>query len=341
MPDHKIFVTTDASDTGSGAILSFGPTYELACPVAYDSRSFKGAELNYPVNKKKLLAIIRALSKWRTDLLGYRFEIWTDHNTLIHFQNQRDLSRRQARWMEFLSQYDASINYLPGEENCIADALSQLPNTPLHSIASLFPSPTDKLTTSRFDLNTSLLTAIKTGYLSDPFVSKLTSASAGLNIISNKDGFWFINDRLVIPDVKHVRETLYRLAHDCMGHFGSGKCFSSLRDSFYWPNMRRDLELAYVSSCPDCQRNKSKTSKPIGPLHPLPIPDARCDSVAIDFIGPLPLDNGFDTIITFTDCLGSDIQIIPTISSLTAKQLAELFFDKWYLRSSFRHRFRP
>ena len=232
--------------------------------------------------------------------------------------------------MEFLSQYDSSINYLPGEENCVADALSRLPNTPLHSIASLFPSPTDKLTTSRFDLDTSLLTAIKTGYLSDPFISKLTSASAGLNIISNKDGFWFINDRLVIPDVKHVRETLYRLAHDCMGHFGSGKCFSSLRDSFYWPNMRRDLELAYVPSCADCQRNKSKTSKPIGPLHPLPIPDARCDSVAIDFIGPLPLDNGFDMIITFTDRLGSDIQIIPTISSLSAEQLAELFFDKWY-----------
>jgi hypothetical protein len=60
------------------------------------------------------------------------------------------------------------------------------------------------------------------------------------------------------------------------------------------------------------------------------VPDARCDSVAIDFIGPLPLDNGFDTIITFTDRLGSDIQIIPSVSSLTADQLAEIFFEKWY-----------
>ena len=52
--------------------------------------------------------------------------------------------------------------------------------------------------------------------------------------------------------------------------------------------------------------------------------------VAIDFIGPLPLDNGFDTIITITDCMGSDIQIIPTVSTLTADKLAELFFEKWY-----------
>jgi hypothetical protein len=88
--------------------------------------------------------------------------------------------------------------------------------------------------------------------------------------------------------------------------------------------------MAYIPSCADCQRNKSTTTNPIGPLHPLPIPDSRCDSVAIDFIGPLPLDGGFDTIITFTDRLGSDIQIVPTVSTLTAEQLAEVFFDKWY-----------
>ena len=58
MPTHKIFVTTDASDTGSGAVLSFGPTYETARPVAYESHSFKGAELNYPVHEKELLAIV-------------------------------------------------------------------------------------------------------------------------------------------------------------------------------------------------------------------------------------------------------------------------------------------
>ena len=81
MPEYKIFVTTDASDRGSGAVLSFGPSYELARPVAYDSQTFKGAELNYPVHEKEQLAIIHALAKWRTDLLGHKFEVWTDHRT--------------------------------------------------------------------------------------------------------------------------------------------------------------------------------------------------------------------------------------------------------------------
>jgi hypothetical protein len=61
MPTNKNFVTMDASDVGSGAVLSFGPTYETARPVAYDSRAFKGAELNYPIHEKELLTIICAL----------------------------------------------------------------------------------------------------------------------------------------------------------------------------------------------------------------------------------------------------------------------------------------
>ena len=67
LPEYKIFVTTDASDRRSGAILSFGKTWSSAWPVTFDSMTFKGAELNYPVHEKELLAIIRALKKWRVD----------------------------------------------------------------------------------------------------------------------------------------------------------------------------------------------------------------------------------------------------------------------------------
>ena len=94
--------------------------------------------------------------------------------------------------------------------------------------------------------------------------------------------------------------------------------------------MQRDLENGYIPSCPDCQCNKSSTIKPIGPLHPLPILDKRGDSVVIDFIGPLPEDNGNDFIVTFTDQLGSNIQLVATHTDITAERLAGLFFNKWY-----------
>lgn len=94
--------------------------------------------------------------------------------------------------------------------------------------------------------------------------------------------------------------------------------------------MRMDLKNGYIPSCIDCARNKSSTSKPTGPLHPLPVPDERCESISMDFIGLLPTDQGFNCRLTITDRLGSDVCIIPTTKTLTAKQLAVLFFDNWY-----------
>ena len=60
MPSHRIFVSTDASDVCSRAVLSFGETWKTSRLVAFDSMTSKGAELNYPVHEKELLAIIHA-----------------------------------------------------------------------------------------------------------------------------------------------------------------------------------------------------------------------------------------------------------------------------------------
>jgi hypothetical protein len=94
--------------------------------------------------------------------------------------------------------------------------------------------------------------------------------------------------------------------------------------------MCKDFEDAYVPSCDDCQCNKGQTHKPTGPLHPLPVPDTIFDSVAIDFIGPLPPDEGFNSLITMTDRLGANIRILPSHNDLMAKKFAVIFFDHWY-----------
>ena len=126
---NKIFLTTDASDRATGAVLSFGPTWETARPVAFDSKSLKDAELNYPTHEKELLAILRGIRKWKVDLLGSPFFVYTDHKTLLNFHTQKDLSRRQARWMEELSIYDCKFVYVKGSDNSVADALSRYPQT--------------------------------------------------------------------------------------------------------------------------------------------------------------------------------------------------------------------
>ena len=108
------------------------------------------------------------------------------------------------------------------------------------------------------------------------------------------------------------------------------KSYAALRDSHYWPNMQRDLEDGYVPGCANCQRNKSPTTKPLGPLHPLPIPDGWEDLVAIDFMGPLSMEDGFNCIVTFTDRLNSDIRMAACKMTLLAEELAVLFFDEGF-----------
>jgi RNase H-like domain found in reverse transcriptase len=125
----NIYVTTDASDRCTGAMLSFGATWEMARPVAYDSYQLNDAEKNYPVHEKELLAIVKALKKWRSHLLGARFEVFTDHRTLEYFQSQKEMLRRQMRWSMYLVDFDYSITYIHSEENTAADALSRMPDT--------------------------------------------------------------------------------------------------------------------------------------------------------------------------------------------------------------------
>lgn len=179
-------------------------------------------------------------------------------------------------------------------------------------------------------LNVNFVNLLKEGYECDSWCKKFEPAARGMLLFQNNEGLWFVNKRLVIPNHKNLCGILSQLAHNCLGHFGFKKSYAALWEDYYWPNMRTDLESGYIPACEECQRNKDSTTKPAGPLHPSPVPDGCCKSIAMDFIGLLPVDNGCDTILTIMDRLGLDIQLVPRKSSLTVSQLAELFFDRWY-----------
>lgn len=196
------------------------------------------AQLNYPVHEKELLAIVRTLKKWRIELLGTPFTVYTDHRTLENFMSQWELSCRQVRWQEFFGQYNFTIEYIPGEENTVANAFLRLPcdtedvptnahetvNMPadLHvdiKAVSLVMSVTP---------DASLLKDIKSGYKTDPWCVKLTNLISSLPELQDHDGLLYINDRLVIPRVAHLRETIFKLAHNDLGHFGLEKFYAVL-----------------------------------------------------------------------------------------------------------------
>ena len=95
-------------------------------PVAYYSHKMTDAERNYDVREKEFMAIYLACLHWRPYLHGTQpFRLLSDHKSLVYYMTMPHLSDRLARWVEKMQQFDCGIEYIKGEENIVADALSR------------------------------------------------------------------------------------------------------------------------------------------------------------------------------------------------------------------------
>ncbi|GKC00926.1 putative reverse transcriptase domain-containing protein [Tanacetum coccineum] len=93
--------------------------------IAYASRQLKIHEKNYTTHDLELRAVVFALKIWRHYLYGTKCTVFTNHKSLQHILDHKELNMRQRRWLELLSDYDCDIRYHSGKENVIADALSR------------------------------------------------------------------------------------------------------------------------------------------------------------------------------------------------------------------------
>nr|GEV78577.1 putative reverse transcriptase domain-containing protein [Tanacetum cinerariifolium] len=110
-------VYCDASIKGLGAVLM-----QREKVIAYGSRQLKVHEKNYTIHDLELGAVVFALKIWRHYLYGTKCTVFTDHKSLQHILDQKELNMRQRRWLELLSDYDCEIRYHPGKANVVADA---------------------------------------------------------------------------------------------------------------------------------------------------------------------------------------------------------------------------
>lgn len=327
-PDLLTFVDTDASGFAIGAVLLQTDRQGNAHPIAFTSRKLQPAERNYPTHEQELLAVIHALRTWRYYLDGTKFTVNTDHDTLRHFPTQPKLTRRQARWMELLQEYDFDFKYKRGVDNIVPDALSRRPDyqdpdpVELHNLSvSLAPDVRDRLVQD---------------YNDDPRLGPIYKDCLDGKVAN---GYSFQNNllyytrrgatTLAIPRHSPTRLTLLHDAHDSTtaGHFGFQKTYDNLRRFVYWPHIAKDTQ-QYVATCEKCQRNKASQERPAGLLQPLPIPSQRWEVVTMDFIGPLPpTARKFDAITVFVDKLTKLAHFVPSTTSATAVDVAHQFFD--------------
>jgi hypothetical protein len=123
MPDfsQRFMVECDASGIGIGAILS-----QQNQPMAYFSEALKGSSLTLSTYEKEMLAIVKAIRKWRPYLLGKPFTVRTDQRSLKYLLEQRITTPAQTRWLPKILGYDYVIEYKKGSENQGADSLSRV-----------------------------------------------------------------------------------------------------------------------------------------------------------------------------------------------------------------------
>jgi transposase InsO family protein len=321
------YVECDASDYVTAGLMSQMDDEGVLHPVAFFSRKMAPAECNYEIYDKELLAIIRCFEEWRPDLEGtdLPIQVLTDHKSLEYFMTTKRLTRRQARWAEFLADYNFQITYRPGKENQKADALTRRPGDRPEGFEDDRQKQMSRtiLTPDKIhpDIRGSDLAPIELGQeehdiaerirqaqAQDPLCRELRSHlerggrihnSISLAHCDVSDNLLRYMEKVWIPEELHAR--ICKEVHDqpMVGHPGIAKTLALLKSRYYWPRMDRTVA-RYIRNCHVCRRSKSTNDKYSGVLIPLPIPQQPWQDISMDFITHLPRSQGSDSILVVT-----------------------------------------
>ena len=337
-------VETDASDFAVAGVLLQEADDQLWHPVAYTSRKLSAAERNYTAGERETLAVVFALKCWRIYLFDH-FQLFTDNMAVVHLRTKPTLTQREARWVEFLADFNFTVHHQPGSQN-VADALSRRPdhcgkadNISDKIVTDTASSPQVNAIEYALETHPELARSISAGYRSDkelaPIIERLKkTAQDNLHeryYWDEQSGHLYLrampNNRLCIPKGKE-RLLLLQECHDCItaGHPGRDRTYFRLARLFYWPRMGIDVK-RFVRSCDVCQRTKRGQSRS-GLLQSLPVPSQPWADISMDFIMGLPeTPNGHNAVYTFVDRLTKCVHLIPTVSTIDAKGSANLYIQ--------------
>jgi hypothetical protein len=340
-PDFEkaFYLETDASDFALGAILSQMGIDGKLHPVAFYSRKFSAAEINYEIHDKELLAIVDSFQEWRHFLEGaaHPVTVYTNHKNLEYFMSARVLNRRQARWNMSMSRFDFVITYRPGKQQGLSDALSRRSYlTPKAGEAAFDQQCTTLLKPEHFKIcaisvpfDADFLDQVRTTIVKDSVALEIKKRIDNDKFKVEGDLLYF-EERLYIPKGPTRLQVLQsRHNFPAAGHFGYNKTLELISRDFWWPQMWKDVK-EFVSSCDICSRSKNPRHRPYGLLQPLPIPHRPWSSVSMDFITDLPPSNSFDSIFVVVDRFTKMAHFIPCKKTSSSKDTARFFLDNVY-----------
>ncbi|GKA06251.1 putative reverse transcriptase domain-containing protein [Tanacetum coccineum] len=236
----------DASKKGLGIVLM-----QREKVISYASCQLKIHEKNYTTHDLELGAVVFALKIWRHYLYGTKCTVFTDHKSLQHILNQKELNMRQRRWKER--------------------------DQPLRVRALVM--------TIRLDLSKQILNAqtearkpenIKNEDVGGMLVenAKNPEAIRTEKLEPRADGTLCLNGRSWLPCYGDLRTVIMHESHKSKYsiHPGSDKMYQDMKKLYWWPNMKADIA-TYVSKCLTCAKVKAEHQRPSGLLVQPKIPE--------------------------------------------------------------------
>ncbi|CAM8963300.1 unnamed protein product [Rhodiola kirilowii] len=310
-------IMCDASDYAVGAVLG---QREEKKPVViyYASRTLDAAQRNYSTTEKELLAVVFALEKFRSYLLGTKVTVFSDHAAIRYLMTKKEAKPRLIRWILLLQEFDVEIKDKKGIENTVADHLSRLVrDEEPGAITETFPDEHLFALSAKLPWYAPIVNYLVGGTF-PPSYSKAQCMKLKHDskfYVWDDPYLWKIGvDQLLrrcIPDIEIASVISFCHEHACGGHFRPKRTARKILDSgFFWPSVFRD-SYEHCKRCDRCQRIGNISARNEMPQVPILVNDVF-DIWGIDFMGPFPISCGFAYILIAVDYVSKWVEAIAT-----------------------------
>ncbi len=353
--NRETILETDSFDYVNDDILSQYDDEETLHSMIYYSKNLSLAKCNYEIYDKKLLAIIRVFKHWRLELKLTKLliKMFTDHQALTSLMKDKELSRRQMRWVQKLVDFNFKIMYRSGKQNIKVDALTRRVDSVSRSlenercryqrttiltlnrmkIADLEEKENDEsiywliLEANRINENCILLREVILKDEAQYEDTKLRNCRVQNEILYRDNLLWvFFNE--------HLQMKLIREVHDqsSIDHSEILRTMKIIKRYYYWSSMRKTID-QYIQNCYICQRSKTSWNKFNELLHSLLILEQQWKNIVMNFVINLSSSKGKNVILTVICRLTKKRHYISCFTDdekITAEKTAELMLQWIY-----------